>query len=113
MKCAGQWLLGLCFVLLFCLCAATLVEGPETALPPPPPSPPPVHAGWTEISTPEVNHAPLRLNGAAARRSTFHECAKPSIAAVMPVRESNGFPLAGESWVRSVYAACPPEGEVG
>lgn len=113
MKRAGQWLLGLCFVLLFGLCAATLVEGPEQDLPPPPPSPMPVHAAWAEASVPDADQAPLRLNGHASRQTIARSCAQTSAMAVMPVRESNGVPLAGDRWVRTVYAACPPEGKVG
>lgn len=112
MKRAGQWLLGLCFVLLFFLCAATLVEGPEAPVTAAPIAPP-FHTAWAAMDEPAALQAQAAVERSTVSHQADRDCVQPRVAVRTPVCESNGRPLAEKSWAKTVYAACPPEGEAG
>lgn len=113
MNTAAQRLLGLCFVLLFFLCAATLVEGPDR--PEPPREAPPIsaHTALAEPMTDGMLFGTLTSDPSLVRRYAKHTADCADVPSAHCARESNGWPITSRSWARTVYLACPPEDRAG
>ena len=113
MKRTGQMLLWICFALLILLGAQTLVEGPEKELPPPPPLPVPVNAAFAAVSADASGGAVLEEGERSTRGYEARVFSREKAPVRSPVCESNGWPMTGRSWIRTVYTVCPPEETAG
>ena len=113
MKRTGQWLLGLCFALLILLGAQALVEGPEeTKLPlMPPPVAPAFMAAMEAADVPAG--ALMSAPEQSLRRLAACEAVQEDVPALLPVCESNGWPMVSRRWVKTVYNACRLEDRAG
>lgn len=109
MNAAVQRLLGLCFVLLFFLCAATLVEGPDRPEPPQEAPPLPAHTALAEPMTDGMLWGSLTSHTLLISRYAEPTADCADAPSTHCSRESNGWPITSRSWARTVYIACPPE----
>lgn len=113
MKRAVYRLAAVCAFALVLLGAQSLVEGPPQAedrmLPPPP-----LHAYFDAVmEAADVSAAALQTGEQTSLWYAICEATRVQAPALAPLCESNGWPITSQSWARTVYTACPPEGEVG
>ncbi|MBQ8653998.1 MAG: hypothetical protein IJ507_03595 [Clostridia bacterium] len=114
MKRSGQILLTLCLVLLVLPCASSLVEGPQAekaAAAPPLPADTRLEAVRTAAELPSgMLHTPAKRR---MRLQTPKECIREDRPVLIPLCESNGWPITSRSWTRTVYTACRLEDRAG
>ena len=113
MKRTGQMLLGMCFALLILLSARTLVEGPEKELPPPMPLLLPANTAFAAVPADADGCVAPEKGERITRGCEAWLLSREKTPVCAPVCESNGWPMTGRSWIRTVYTVCPPEETAG
>lgn len=111
-KRAGHILLGLCFALLLLLGGQTLIEGPDTAVPPalpPLPQLPDACLAASVDASAQTADALLANQHSALRRYAVREDTQARAPVMSPVCDRNGWPVISRSYARTVYTVCPLE----
>jgi len=107
MKRVGQALLGAVFALLLLWSCQALVEKPEASENPVKLPPAPIRAVLTAATADnpvQARAAEAEETHALRRSLPVRQAASRPVNA--PVRDRNGIPLSGRSYIRTVYTAC-------
>lgn len=108
MRKAGRYLSAGLFLLLVLLCSH-LVEGPAPSAPSEE-APPPLHAALRQMEALAGEQAHPAAARTAPQRRFFRPVQQDvPRAGCARVTDKNGHPLAGRTYVRTVYTVCPLE----
>lgn len=110
-KKSGWIILTFACAALFLWAGSALVEGPVLLAPPDRPEAPAAHAPYLtrdDALPAEMSHT-ARAEDDSLRRTVLHAENAAADAACVQVADSNGCPITGRTYVRTVYTACPLE----